>query len=156
MITTSTNNYTFTNTAENLIHVEDIQHIDLSYIEEHEDLPEKSADLRPINKEQNHLAIFTLKHHNCSLPSSPIDPPLVIHTSPPEEQDVTASSSPLLKENTVCTVNIKHEVSSKSTNRSSIISKRKISAIRKRSVSPAEPIALRLSVHGLKRLINCE
>ncbi|CAF5136109.1 unnamed protein product [Rotaria sp. Silwood1] len=64
MITTSTNNYTFTNTAENLIHVEDIQHIDLSYIEEHEDLPEKSADLRPINKEQNHLAIFTLVGHN--------------------------------------------------------------------------------------------
>jgi hypothetical protein len=47
--------------------------------------------------------------------SSSIDSPLVIHTSPPEEQQVTTPTSPLLNENTVCTVNIKHQISSKST-----------------------------------------
>ncbi len=32
--------------------------------------------------------------------SSSIDSPLVIHTSPPEEQQVTTPTSPLLNENT--------------------------------------------------------
>jgi hypothetical protein len=81
--------------------------------------------------------------------SSPSDLPLFIHTSTPEEQEMTTLPS-LLNENTVGTVNIKHQISSKATNPSSIISKKNISAARKRSAGSEEPIALRLKRSRLK------
>jgi hypothetical protein len=167
MVTTaSTIDNTLTIPLESQIHVEDSQSIYLPDGEEQEDFTEKSTDLHSVNEEHD-LSIFTLLGDNynsttttyiggkelmknysteTSDSSSSIDSPLVIHTSPPEEQQVTTPTSPLLNKNTVCTVNIEHQISSKST-----IPKKNISATRKRAASPEEPIALRLKRSRVKK-----
>ncbi len=87
-----------------------------------------------------------------SISSTPTDLPLLIHTSPTQEQQVITSPAPLLNDNIVCKVNNKNQTSSKATSQSSTISKKTICATKKRPASPEEPIELRLKRSRVKKI----
>ncbi|CAF4209661.1 unnamed protein product, partial [Rotaria sordida] len=172
--TISTTTKTLTTTVENLIQVEDSQADNLYDSEEEQESIENTTGLPSFFEEQNKSSISALlgyiqslttttltsdkdlmKDHplessDSSTSSLPIDGPLLIHTLPTEKQQVITSPSPLLNDNPVRNVNIKHQISSKSTDQSSTIQKKNIYAAKKRSSSPDEPIASRLKRSRLK------
>ncbi|CAF1460038.1 unnamed protein product, partial [Rotaria sordida] len=172
--TISTTTKTLTTTVENLIQAEDSQADNLYDSEEEQEYIENTTGLPSFFEEQNKSSIFALLGYIQSLTtttptsdedlmkdyplessdssnsSSPIDRPLLIHTLPTEKQQVITSPLPLLNDNPIRNVNIKHQTSSKSIDQSSTIQKKIIYAARKRSSSPDEPIASRLKRSRLK------
>lgn len=88
---------------------------------------------------------------NSSVSSSPTDLPLFIHGSPTIEEPVVTLPASLIKENTICNVNSKHQVSPNLTNQSSTISKKSVYAKRKCPATSEEPIALRLKRSRVKK-----
>ncbi|CAF1370806.1 unnamed protein product [Rotaria sordida] len=172
--TISTTTKTLTTTVENLIQAEDSQADNLYDSEEEQEYIENTTGLPSFFEEQNKSSIFALLGYIQSLTtttptsdedlmkdyplessdssnsSSPIDRPLLIHTLPTEKQQVITSPLPLLNDNPIRNVNIKHQTSSKSIDQSSTIQKKIIFAARKRSSSPDEPIASRLKRSRLK------
>ncbi|CAF1370823.1 unnamed protein product [Rotaria sordida] len=155
--TISTTTKTLTTTVENLIQVEDSQADNLYDSEEEQEYIENTTGYiqslttaTPIS-DTDLMKDHPFESSDSSTSSSPIYRPLLIHTSPTEKQQVVTSPSPLLSDNPVCNVNIKHQTSSKSTDQSSTIQKKNVYAARKRSSSPDESIASRLKRSRFKK-----
>jgi len=93
------------------------------------DYPAESSDSStPSSPTDRPLVVHHLpvRERQITTSSSTTDRPLAIHHSPVQEQQIITSSPLLLNDNTTCSVNKKQRASSKSTNRSSTASKKKL------------------------------